>query len=924
MRKKILFLIVGLCLTATLSAMMWPDNFTEKLKEKLKTFQQYLPMEQVYVQMDKMHYRAGETIWLAGYVRSLADLSKAGPSEILQIELLDAAGKALEKRGFQLSEGKAEGTIELPNELPTGTYQLRAYTHWQLNEREPAIFHQPVFVKGISGPGSKTDILSDKGYQLDFMPEGGSLIYGLKSRVAFKMVDEKGLPVEVAGTIKDGQGKLITTFSSEMHGMGSFDFVPKEGVSYQVEIIRPADVEQSLRLPQALPDGFVIRLEEINAEFAEVKIIGNKRQAITMVLRQHGDVVYEGKAEIGKDGIERKIPVGDLVQGVAQLTIFDSESRPFAERLIYVPGKKHLNIEVKTNQSSYGPGEEVKLSLTVSDEAGRPCAADLSLAAIAADLAEARAEKGSNLISWMTWESHLRGSVFQPQSYFDGKNQVIPQAVDYLLLTHGWRRYDWQYVLSENPVVPAIPAEQLALRGEVVNAYNQLPIEGAQVMLYEGEEIVQTDAKGHFRIPRRDAYRAVTLYISAPGFGTQQQRIIGVPGALKYELAVKPVVTPQTKERLSVKPDPFQGRVQPSAPDIASQLSKNYAPLHQAYFWPATQPAPVRQVEMKPPGPSFDEATSTLNMKEVGIYGTRVPVFPRDPNLQSVTQFDATEIQHIPVRSINDFAALSAGVYQADAEGSALNVRGGRSTSNQYIVDGVKVRGTGELPQGAMKKVQIYLSGAPAEYGDFTGGLIVMESKGPRMMWMMDTVAVIETPPRPVNMEEVLSQVNPPQGEVKGSSWVTVFVDEKGRYKRHKIQNSTHKGWTKSLKTVLPSLNFEPAITTAGTPYAYQVDLPFAFYADDELAKDHPTDTLTLPELRSSADFYAERSFYVPSPAQLKGKTDERTTLYWNGRLSVPASGRLTVRFRTSDVATRFAVVVEGIGDDGRLGSVLE
>jgi hypothetical protein len=476
-------------------------------------------------------------------------------------------------------------------------------------------------------------------------------------------------------------------------------------------------------------------------------------------------------------------------------------------------------------------------------------------------------------------------------------------------------------MLSQSPVAPAYPAEQLALTGTVVNAYNQLPLSGAQVMLNEGTQVVETDANGQFMLPRTHPDRAVTLHISAAGFGTQQQRIIGMPTALRYEMHVQAVVTPQTKNRLGMKANTGSFALEKPSSDMNAKLNGLSNPALISFFWPEKQFSPVSKATTAFIEPVFDKKTSTLTVPEVGIYGYgRIAVFSRDPNDQGVTQFDAAQIEHAGVRSVNDFASLSAGVFQPDAESSEISIRGALPSSTQYIVDGVKVRGGAELPKSAMNKVQIYLSGAPAEFGDFTGGVIVMESKGPRMMWMMDTVAIIETRPQATNLEEVLSQITPPRGEVKGKCSVTVFVDENGNYKRHRLSWTTHREWSKILKPLLPNLEFEPAMTTAGTPYPYHVDMPFAFYADDELAKDHPTDTLTLPELQSTADFYASRTFYVPSSTDMKGKTDDRTTLYWNGRLKVPASGKLVVRFRTSDVATRFGVVVEGIGEAGRVG----
>ena len=87
------------------------------------------------------------------------------------------------------------------------------------------------------------------------------------------------------------------------------------------------------------------------------------------------------------------------------------------------------------------------------------------------------------------------------------------------------------------------------------------------------------------------------------------------------------------------------------------------------------------------------------------------------------------EIKAMPTRSVASVAATAAGVYQAD-EGSSLNVRGSRSDATDYYVDGIKVRGSA-LPQSAIEQITVMNSGLSAMYGDATGGIISITSKGP-------------------------------------------------------------------------------------------------------------------------------------------------------------------------------------------------
>ncbi|MBI4930648.1 MAG: carboxypeptidase regulatory-like domain-containing protein [Bacteroidetes bacterium] len=113
-----------------------------------------------------------------------------------------------------------------------------------------------------------------------------------------------------------------------------------------------------------------------------------------------------------------------------------------------------------------------------------------------------------------------------------------------------------------------------------------------------------------------------------------------------------------------------------------------------------------------------------------------------DPDTKSGGTVTREEFQAMPSKNINSVAATTAGVFQKD-EGSKLNVRGGRSTDPNkndvnagdlsgtvYYIDGQKVRGTAGLPQSSIEQVSVITGGVPAQYGDATGGVINITTRG--------------------------------------------------------------------------------------------------------------------------------------------------------------------------------------------------
>ena len=113
---------------------------------------------------------------------------------------------------------------------------------------------------------------------------------------------------------------------------------------------------------------------------------------------------------------------------------------------------------------------------------------------------------------------------------------------------------------------------------------------------------------------------------------------------------------------------------------------------------------------------------------EVKIIEYKKPLLDQD-NLSGETK-TAEEIVALPTRSVSSVAATTAGIYQRD-EGDDVNVRGSRSDATEYYVDGIKVRGNLGVPTSGIEQITVIAGGIPAQYGDATGGIISVTTKGP-------------------------------------------------------------------------------------------------------------------------------------------------------------------------------------------------
>ena len=192
--------IIPACVIGILSALAFvpSDDLPERVMKALQEFMKRNPQEKVYMQLDKDYYASGETIWFKAYVMLQNQPSLTATN--LYVELLDKKGTVVLKKLLPVAGAGAAGDFELPETLAPGTYQLRAYTAWMLNYDPAFLFYKDIEIfdaRKRDTPPPK-DTTSSHDFAVQFFPEGGNLLTGVSSTVAFKAINQNGYPVEVS------------------------------------------------------------------------------------------------------------------------------------------------------------------------------------------------------------------------------------------------------------------------------------------------------------------------------------------------------------------------------------------------------------------------------------------------------------------------------------------------------------------------------------------------------------------------------------------------------------------------------------------------------------------------------------------------------------------------------------------------------
>ncbi|MFI5148303.1 MAG: MG2 domain-containing protein [Bacteroidia bacterium] len=355
-------------------------------------------------------------------------------------------------------------------------------------------------------------------------PEGGDLVNGLESHVAFRALNEFGKPADVEGIVCSKKGTQITSFSSFHQGMGAFRLCPQPNESYYVKITKPEGIAETFPLPEALPRGYVMNTDPSKQGEVDLDIRTTETEELSLVAQERGKIYYNTVIHSKAGSNKLAFSTAGFPIGVTQITLFDSKGIARCERLAFVNKDKQLSISIETDKDKYLPREKVKLSLSVKDERGLPMPANLSLAVVNDQLLSFADDKSGTLLSQLLLEQDLSTKVEEPAYYFDKKEAGADEALDYLLMSAGWRCFTWEKVMSDNIAQPVFQGEKTLVSGTVLNATTGKILANARIRINNGAEY-KTDENGRFIFNKLDLSSPVTLTCQADGFQPGYQSV---------------------------------------------------------------------------------------------------------------------------------------------------------------------------------------------------------------------------------------------------------------------------------------------------------------------------------------------------------------------------------------------------------------
>ena len=569
-------LIYTLTLLLTMTATTFAQSPLDTLAMRAIMVNQLFPQERVYLHFDNTAYYLGETIWFKAYTTSgLADNEKP-ISKVLYVELCAPEGYVVETKKYKLDDdGYCHGEFDLKPSLLSGYYEVRAYTRYMLNWGEEAIFSRvfPVYDK-VNGDNYDFKNMLDRKRSfmyhgewitnelpeadLKFYPEGGHLVDGIATTVAYELKGNDGVHADDTITIL-ADGKEIVRTAPALLGMGSFTLTPQRGVKYRAEVSMTRHKNGKKKrfkfdLPKVEKEGFSLSAKKADGNI-NITIGNNQQSTINLgcVIVNNGYMqLYETFTSDEKTK-NIQMPLRSLAEGVNRVILF-ADSVPLAERQFFVTHDTVVSGDISTVQltakiNGRNPKDVIlqpheKITLTIEREDGKPIDKDASLSVSVSDFAtRQKMSYGHDIYTHSLLGSQLKGHIPDAWRYFDKENPRREEELDLLMLTRGWTAYDWSKLARSHIDIRHQAESGIELSGEVYtrepnNKWGQLgtfllyPLKlGTMNFRFMQDSLIYrfyTTRNGRFKVKVDDFYGNRTACISSRYIPFMPKNITGI------------------------------------------------------------------------------------------------------------------------------------------------------------------------------------------------------------------------------------------------------------------------------------------------------------------------------------------------------------------------------------------------------------
>ena len=523
--KGYLFFLLNLCFFVSAQEMLIPPSVQDSIFKQLELF----PQEKIHLHTDRTAYVPGEKIWFKVYLVDAYTHQFPTYSQYVYVELISSSDSLIQRVLVSADENRLlHGHIFLSEIIPEGDYTIRAYTRYLENLGDDYFFKKNIRIGNISevhhnqsanstqnilltpqkGDTTTLSLVSKQGgnggdYDISFFPEGGYITEGVINRVAFKAINQNGASENITGEIVDDEGNpvvydIITVFA----GMGSFALGAEPGKTYYMVSKNSAGQTKRFPLPSARKTYTITSLNRDKQFIVQLKKSPEMPQRpLYLFIHCKGEVICFSKWDYSKGYV--LLSANQLPTGIIQILLIDEQMNPISERLIFNKPEDQTNLVFSTDQTVYVKRDRViatvNLPSPVPLEKVRGEVGHFSISIT--DNADISIDSLHTITANLLLSSELRGYIESPDYYLQN-NRKSAYALDHLMLTHGWRRYELSETFKGKYTYPETEFESTKeISGSVKSYLTGRPVLNRKVLLISNDQSLMqttTDSDGKF------------------------------------------------------------------------------------------------------------------------------------------------------------------------------------------------------------------------------------------------------------------------------------------------------------------------------------------------------------------------------------------------------------------------------------------
>ena len=403
----------------------------------LSKYEDQFPKEKMHVHCDKTIYNLSETIFYKIYVLEGNDLTTL--SKNVYVSWYDTSGNYINQTVAPLIQSSAKGSFDVPANYKGNFIHMKAFTRWMLNDDSTFIYEKYLPINN----GSISNTKEIKPHTIvDIFPEGGVLVNGLKTKLAFKATNGFGIPVYLKGVLQNSKNEILDSIKVAHDGMGIFYVTPNEGEQYHIHWIDEFLQEGITTVMPAQKEGVSLNVsmgyQKAYVQVERTKLVPDNYKQLKLLVHQNQHLLYSVDFKSGEP-LQQKIGlnIDTFPTGIVQFSLFTSDWLPIAERILFV--NNHLpEFDAKINVTSKDLDKRGKNTIEVEVSDSIP--ANMSIAITDANLV---LPEQQSIYSDFLLSSEIRGKVYNPAYYFSSDADIVADHLDLVMLTNGWRKFDW-------------------------------------------------------------------------------------------------------------------------------------------------------------------------------------------------------------------------------------------------------------------------------------------------------------------------------------------------------------------------------------------------------------------------------------------------------------------------------------------------